>query len=323
MGLLTIGAFARAAGLSPKALRLYDGLGLLRPASVDPVSGYRWYSPAQLDRARLIGELRRVGMPLVRIQRVCGLPGPEAAAEIFAYWREVEADIAARGRLVAFLVEQLSGKDTAMTRMIHAARADRGLVRELNQDAAYAGPHLLAVADGFGPRGHQASVAAIEAVKLLDSTTTDPLGVLAEAFRAAGAAIRGLEDGGTTLTAMLWSESRLGVVHVGDSRAYLLREGELFQLTDDHVEGTAVPATLVKALNRKPAEPDLLVRDTQDGDRYLLCSDGLYTAVPAGELSAELRAAATPADAVTTLVNLANRHGGPDNIACVVADVAA
>ncbi|MFJ8812855.1 MerR family transcriptional regulator [Amycolatopsis thermoflava] len=322
MGLLTIGAFARAAGLSPKALRLYDDLGLLRPASVDPISGYRRYSPDQLERARLIGLLRRTGMPLARISLALSRPDP--AAEVLAYWRSVEADVAARGRLVAFLVEQLSGKDTAMTGFIHAARADRGLVRESNQDAAYAGPHLLAVADGFGQGGHQASVAAIEAVQPLDSlTSADPLAALSEAFRAAGAAVRNLEDAGTTLTALLWSGSRLGVVHVGDSRAYLLRAGELHQLTQDHVQGTAIPATLVKALHRQPAEPDLLLRDGRDGDRYLLCSDGLYHAVPPDVLHAELRAAATPGDAVGTLVDLANRRGGLDNIACVVADVAA
>ncbi|WP_233157028.1 MULTISPECIES: MerR family transcriptional regulator [Amycolatopsis] len=117
---LTIGAFARAAGLSPKALRLYDELGLLRPASVDPVSGYRRYAPDQLERARLIGWLRRTGMPLARISRA--LAGPDPAAEVLAYWREVEADVAARGRLVAFLVAQLSGKDTAMTGLVHAVR---------------------------------------------------------------------------------------------------------------------------------------------------------------------------------------------------------
>ncbi|TQS31130.1 MerR family transcriptional regulator [Microbispora sp. KK1-11] len=72
--LLTIGTFARAARLSPKALRLYDEVGLLRPAAVDGESGYRYYDPAQLERARLIARLRRLGMPLARIRRVCDLP---------------------------------------------------------------------------------------------------------------------------------------------------------------------------------------------------------------------------------------------------------
>ena len=79
MGLLTIGSFARAARLSPKALRLYDELGLLRPAQVDPNSGYRFYDLDQLEQARLVAWLRRLGMPLAQIRVVCGMPGPDAA----------------------------------------------------------------------------------------------------------------------------------------------------------------------------------------------------------------------------------------------------
>ena len=97
--LLTIGAFARAVRLSPKALRLYDELGLLRPAAVDDESGYRLYDPAQLERARLIAWLRRLGMPLAHIRRVCDLPAPAAAAEVADYWARVLAETAARGRL--------------------------------------------------------------------------------------------------------------------------------------------------------------------------------------------------------------------------------
>ena len=75
--MLTIGEFARASRLSPKALRLYDELGLLPPARVDPYSGYRFYQPNQLERARLVAWLRRLGMPLARIRVVCDLPpGP-------------------------------------------------------------------------------------------------------------------------------------------------------------------------------------------------------------------------------------------------------
>jgi PPM family protein phosphatase len=73
--LLTIGAFARAAGLTPKALRLYGESGLLPPAAVDPESGYRFYDPAQLGTAELIAELRRIDMPLAEIRAVCALDG--------------------------------------------------------------------------------------------------------------------------------------------------------------------------------------------------------------------------------------------------------
>src|SRR3954464_11504000 len=75
---LTIGAFAKASRLSPKALRLYDELDLLRPARVDPDTGYRYYAPEQLEQARLVAWLRRLGMPLARIQSVCA-PEPSAA----------------------------------------------------------------------------------------------------------------------------------------------------------------------------------------------------------------------------------------------------
>ena len=90
MELLTIGAFSRASRLSPKALRLYDSLGLLAPAHVDEVSGYRFYQPDQLERARLVAWLRRLGMPLARIRVVCDLAAAapdRAAAQISAYGR--------------------------------------------------------------------------------------------------------------------------------------------------------------------------------------------------------------------------------------------
>ena len=113
MGLLPIGAFARSARLSPKALRLYDELGLLRPAFVDPASGYRFYDPAQLEQARLVAWLRRLGMPLARIKVVCELGPAQAAQEVAAYWSQVEADTASRRDLAAFLIASLSGR-TAM-----------------------------------------------------------------------------------------------------------------------------------------------------------------------------------------------------------------
>jgi DNA-binding transcriptional MerR regulator len=111
MGLLTIGEFARASRLSPKALRLYDELGLLRPARTDPASGYRRYDPGQLERARLVALLRRLGMPLARIRVVCDLAPVAAAGAVAAYWAEVETDTADRRELASFLVDELSGKD--------------------------------------------------------------------------------------------------------------------------------------------------------------------------------------------------------------------
>lgn len=115
MGLLTIGAFAKASRLSPKALRLYDELGLLNPARVDPVTGYRLYARDQLDQARLVAWLRRLGMPLARIQHVCTLDAAGAAQEIRSFWAQVEADTAARRDLATFLIDHLSWKDPAMS----------------------------------------------------------------------------------------------------------------------------------------------------------------------------------------------------------------
>lgn len=111
---LSIGAFAREARLTVKALRLYDALGLLSPDHTDPASGYRSYTAAQLPRAHLIALLRQLGMPLRRIAGVLDLPGPEAARVIGAYWREVERETATRRRLVQYLETFLSGKGDTM-----------------------------------------------------------------------------------------------------------------------------------------------------------------------------------------------------------------
>ena len=122
----------------------------------------------------------------------------------------------------------------------YAARSDIGRHRDRNQDTAYAGQRLLAVADGMGARGEAASAAVIEALKPLEAALPagNLLNAMEDAVRQAGSAMRDLaaaEPGtGTTLTAMLWSGSQLAMVHVGDTRAYLLRAGELFQITHDH-----------------------------------------------------------------------------------------
>ena len=351
MGSLTIGAFARAARLSPKALRLYDELGLLRPARVDPVSGYRYYSPDQLGRARLVAWLRRIGMPLARIRVVCELESAEAAREVAAYWARVEADLAARRDLAAFLIDRLRGTEEERPPLgiRYAVRSDPGRVRPANEDAAYVGARLLAVADGFGGegRGAPASAAVIEALRPLDADVPagDLLTALDRAVHDADAALAGLaradpsmEGSGSTLTALLWSGSRLGLVHVGDSRAYVLRGGELFQITHDHThvqslidEGRLTPeeaashpqrSLLLRALQGDGAAmADLKLREARPGDRYLLCSDGLSAVVPPARVHETLLTAADPDEAVRRLVDLANAAGGPDNVTCVVADV--
>jgi PPM family protein phosphatase len=356
MGLLTIGAFAKASRLSPKALRLYDELGLLQPVEVDPASGYRFYDRAQLDRARLVAWLRRLGMPLARIRLVCDAEPATAAADIAAYWAQVTTEAAARQELAAFLVDYLHGKATAMSNarstlgIRFAAQTDIGRERARNEDCAYAGAHVLAVADGLGGHagGAKASAAAVGVLAALDHSgamSDDPLGALKHAVEQASADIRALAESdpsldglGTTLTATLWSGSQLALVHIGDSRAYLLRDGELFQLTEDHTYvqslvkagkiGPGEAAThpqrqlLERALDAtSDPEADLSLHAVQSGDRYLLCTDGLHGVVATAQIQSALSAAADPKTVVGELIGLANGAGGPDNIACVVADV--
>ncbi|MFG3117368.1 MerR family transcriptional regulator [Streptomyces sp. NPDC048197] len=366
MELLTIGAFARASRLSPKALRLYDELGLLRPARVDPHSGYRHYAPAQLERARLVAWLRRLGMPLARIREVCELAPAAAAEAVAAYWAQVEADTAARRDLAAFLVDQLSRKDpTTMTAsstpltLRAAARTDRGLVRPANQDAAHAGHRLLAVADGYGPDGAAAATAAIDALRHLDADDRPdlpPADLLAALEEAAGRAHQALRDApsaggptgggstpdttGTTLTALLQRGGRLGLLHIGDSRAYVLRDTGLIRLTQDHSfvqslidEGRLTPeeapahpqrALLLRSLDASTDfAPDVTLLEVRPGERYLLCTDGLTGVVPPETLQQVLATAAGPDEAVTELIALAREAGAPDNVGCVVADVRA
>ncbi|WP_153814410.1 MerR family transcriptional regulator [Streptomyces sp. SUK 48] len=340
MELLTIGAFARVSRLSPKALRLYDELALLRPARVDPETGYRYYTAGQLGRARLVAWLRRLGMPLAEIRAVCALRPGEAAREIGAYWARVEAQTAVRRDLAAFLVDQLTGTADTSERdpmttleLRHCAHTDRGLVRPANQDTLYAGRRLLAVADGFGPAGLAASGAAVEALRYLDEAESLPvdgelgelgvLGALEDAVRAAGTAVADLAGGtgedGSTLTALLWTGSRLALAHIGDSRAYLLRGGELYRITQDH-RVSPQDLLLYKALTGgADPVPDLRLQEPLPGDRYLLCSDGLTEAVPDARIGELLASAAGPEE----LVDAALAAGAPDNVTCVVADVTA
>ncbi|MEV6193266.1 MerR family transcriptional regulator [Streptomyces sp. NPDC051920] len=351
--MLTIGAFAKASRLSPKALRLYDELELLRPARVDPGTGYRYYAAEQLGRARLVAWLRRLGMPLAGIRRVCALEPEQAAREIGAYWAGVEAETAARRDLAAFLVDQLSpspGKDTTMLELRCSALSDTGLVREANQDSVHAGARVLAVADGCGPGGAPASTAAVRALTFLDDEPLSAGGVLnllEDAVEGAARAVAdlvprdtaaGALDGtGSTLTALVWTGSQLALVHIGDSRAYVLRDGGLFRITHDHTvvqsmidEGRLTPeeaathpqrALLLRALGSDASVPDLRLQDVRAGDRFLLCSDGLSTVVPDEGITRLLVSAPDPDAAVRALVGAANDAGGPDNVSCVVADV--
>ena len=231
----------------------------------------------------------------------------------------------------------------------YSARSDVGLLREINEDSGYAGPRLLVIADGVG--GHAAGeVASSVAVGVLssldeDSPGGDLLDRLSTAVLDANHHLRAMVSGdpdltgmGTTVTALLRAGSRFGLVHVGDSRGYLLRDGRLQQITKDHTfvqtlidDGriTAEEADhhpqrnlITNALDgREDVELDLSVRETRAGDRYLLCSDGLSGVVSMDTIRDTLAGEADSSVAVEALVELALRGGGPDNITAIVADV--
>jgi len=231
----------------------------------------------------------------------------------------------------------------------YAVRSDVGLLREGNEDSAYAGPRLLVIADGMGGHaaGEVASAVAIAALAGLDHQVpgADLLDPLADAVARANttlhdmsAADPAVEGMGTTLTAMLWQDARVALCHIGDSRAFLLRDGDFHQITRDHTlvqslvdDGRLTPeaaathpqrSLLLRALDgRTEAEPDLSILEVRVGDRYMLCSDGLSDVVTEQTLHKTLVTFTDPDDAVIQLVELAIRSGGPDNITCIVADV--
>jgi DNA-binding transcriptional MerR regulator len=135
--MVSIGEFSRLSRLSPKALRLYDELGLLRPARVDQETGYRWYTAAQLEDARLVAGLRRLAVPLARIREILALEPAAAAEEIRAYWAGAEAEHAAQRELTGYLVDQLEGKKRAMYEVAVreiAARSLLSLMGRVHQD---------------------------------------------------------------------------------------------------------------------------------------------------------------------------------------------
>ena len=140
--MLTIGEFARASGLTAKALRLYDELDLLPPAEVDQSNGYRYYSAEQVEQARLVARLRSAGMPLPRIAAVIGASTPEAAAdEVLSYWRQVEADRTLARDVITSLVDLLKGPDNTMNYSTNPGLSLADLVTGLADELPEAG-HL-------------------------------------------------------------------------------------------------------------------------------------------------------------------------------------
>lgn len=236
----------------------------------------------------------------------------------------------------------------------YAAHSEIGLVRKNNQDSGYASPRLLVIADGMGgaAAGDLASAVAVQQLRRADRGPDaepvhgeDMLELLAGALHNANEKIADLvaddhllEGMGTTVSAAMFDGSQLGVVHIGDSRAYLQRDDEIIRLTHDHSwvqslvdDGklTAEEAAyhphrslLLKVLNGQPqADPDTALVDVQAGDRLLLCSDGLCGLVEDAELLAALTGSADLQDVLDVLIDAAHREGGLDNITIILADV--
>lgn len=237
-----------------------------------------------------------------------------------------------------------------MTRLRSAAASDVGRVRKSNQDLALESDLVYAVADGMGGHagGETAARTAIEALVASFSPPATP-DRLAQAVRAANLAVwqrsqadEHLRGMGTTLTVLApvdsAGEDRLVVANIGDSRAYVLKRGELIQITEDHSlveqmvrEGELTPEeaenhpkrhVLTRALGIEPdVEVDLWEVLPVVGDRFLLCSDGLVNEVSNAEIAEVLRSFDDGRAAATELVRRARAHGGSDNITLVIVDV--
>lgn len=232
----------------------------------------------------------------------------------------------------------------------YAARSDVGLVRTKNEDSGYAGPHLLVVADGMGGHagGDVASSLAVGELAGLDGEalgSTEAQTRLGERLRRTNTALQDrvkaqpeLAGMGTTVTALMRAGSRLILAHIGDSRAYLLRGGELIKVTTDHtyvqslVEAGRITEeeaenhpqrnVVMRVLTGEHGdEADLSVREGRAGDRWLLCSDGLSGFVSHDTLHDTLAAGDDPGTTAENLVRLALRSGAPDNVTVIVADV--
>jgi serine/threonine protein phosphatase PrpC len=230
-----------------------------------------------------------------------------------------------------------------------AALTDVGRVRRNNEDSAYAGPYLLLLADGMGgaAAGEVASATAVEVLRKLDRPPAgDLIELLAGAVHRANERLSELveqdpdiEGTGSTVTAILSDGERFALAHLGDSRAYRMRDGVLTQLSHDHTfvqslvdEGRISQAEaqnhphrnlILRVLDGRPdSDPDLHLVDIRAGDRLLLVSDGIPDYVR-DDVIAQTMAGGTPDSVAVDLITIALEAGSNDNVTCVVADVVA
>ena len=232
----------------------------------------------------------------------------------------------------------------------YAARSDVGMVRSNNEDSGYAGPHLLAMADGMGGHagGDVASSTVIGALVRLDGEALggrDVSHALLERIHRANAEIGdqvhadpSLDGMGTTLIAMLRAGDKIVLAHIGDSRAFMVRDGVVTQITKDHsfvqnlVDEGRITADEAQTHPQRSLvtrvltgadddEPDLVVRQGRIGDRYVISSDGLTDYVARDTIDEVLTTTADPGETADRLVALALRAGAPDNVTVVVGDL--
>jgi DNA-binding transcriptional MerR regulator len=149
VGQMSIGEFARRSRLSPKALRIYDGLGLLSPARVDELSGYRYYEEVQLEQARLIAALRQVGVPLTTVKQLLALDPAELAERVTAFWHEAEARHTGQRELVTVLVDRLTSRSIVMMEVATRDMPQRSLLclkRNVDESGLWAfGKEFIAI----------------------------------------------------------------------------------------------------------------------------------------------------------------------------------
>jgi len=235
----------------------------------------------------------------------------------------------------------------------YAVRSEVGLVRDTNQDSAYASKNLLVVADGMGGHagGDVASSIAINVIQALDhsehtvqTAVTDMEIALEQARLAlvrASELVPRLQGLGTTVVCLLSAGTTLFMAHMGDSRAYLLRDGELMQITIDHTFvqhlidlGRITPAEAEHHPQRNVVmrvlsdfdlnlSPEISVREARVGDRWLLCSDGLSGFVSPDEILAIMSNYAAPEKAADALIAAALANQSNDNVTCLIADIVA
>jgi PPM family protein phosphatase len=357
-GLIPIGEFSERSGISRKRLRSYGADGLLVPAAVDSASGYRYYSPAQLGDARVIDTLREAGIPLADIAALLRDP---SCHPLDAWARRVELDAAHKQQALDLARRLLSidatsptsvqnsraGKESTM-RLRTVTQTNIGRVRENNEDAVVSNDHLAAVADGMGghPGGEVASAVAVALVQA--AFTGRSLDELEAAVRAANRAIWDRADASAEMEGMaaticavgVTGEGNLVVVNVGDSRACVLHNDSFTQLTNDHTvvadlvrrgeltEQEAVEhpqrAVLTRALGVGPnVDVDSAAHSVVEGDRLLVCTDGLYSEVPDDEIADLMTSTEDLQATADALVQRALAGGGRDNVSVVVADVTA